>query len=81
MLTSDDSVYRLENTWLLQHLYDIILMSTTDRTALTIEHELKRHLDVKGLGSLQSFLGILFAANQNGAWLSQCGTTVQTLKQ
>ena len=44
-----------------------------------VKHELIKHLDVKDLGSLKSFLGVLFGRDSDGGWLSQQHYITQVL--
>lgn len=44
-----------------------------------VKHDLMMHLDVKDLGSLKSFLGVLFGLDSDGGWLLQQHYITQAL--
>ena len=70
-LRSDECVYRRENVWLLLYVDDIIAMGPVEGEVVAVKKELSRHLDVKDLGALTSFIGVVFTGSSGGAWLAQ----------
>lgn len=58
---------------------DIVLIGPEHKEVLKFKQELGRHLDVKYLGALRSFLEVLFTHNEKGVWLSQSHYILQIL--
>ena len=80
-LVSDDCVYRRGDVWLLLYVDDIIMIGTSDKAVRDVKTELMPHLDVQDLGTLKSFLGVLFVRDEFGAWLSQQHYISQVLER
>ena len=70
-LLSDPCVYRRDNILLLLYVDDIIVMGPVASEIESVKEQLKSHLDVKDLGTLRSFLGVMFSRKSSEAWLSQ----------
>ena len=70
-LLSDDCVYSREGVWFLLHVDDIVVIRLDDKQVCAVKLELMCYLDVKDMGNLGSFLGVMFVRDGNGAWLSQ----------
>lgn len=80
-LLADDCVYRRGDLWMLLYVDDIILMSQDDMLITGVKTELSSHLDVKDLGILRCFLGLVFLQDSKGAWLSQQHYVLQVLER
>ena len=80
-LVSDDCAYRRGDIWLLLYVYDIIMIGATDKAVTAVKTELKPHLDVQDLGTLKSFLGVLFVRDEFGAWIGQQHYIAQVLER
>ena len=78
-LLADDCGYRPGSVWMLLYVDDIILLSVSMEDAKDVKHVPMEHLDVKDLGSLKSFLGVLFGQDSDGGWLSQQHYITQVL--
>lgn len=79
-LISDSYVYRRRNVWLILYVDDIILMGDQEHPVSQVKRELDAHLDVKDLGVLRFFFGIVFERNSEGAWLTQSHYILQVLE-
>ena len=71
VLLSDECVYRRKGVSLLLYVDDIIVIGPSERDVSHVKKELGHHLDVKDLGVLRSFLGVVFVRDDAGIWLSQ----------
>ena len=78
---SDECVYRRGTVWLLLYVDDIVVIGSEEKDVSHVKTELKTHLDVKDLGTLRSFLGVLFVRDEYGAWLSQMPYISQVLEK
>ena len=70
-LISDNCVFTRETVWLLLYVDDIILMGDSEGDIRNTKIELSNHFDVKDLGKVRSFLGIVFVRERKDAWLTQ----------
>lgn len=60
-LVSDNCVFRRGDVWLLLYLDDISLMGRNELSIRQVKREIGEHLEVKDLGQLRLFLGVVFS--------------------
>lgn len=70
-MQSDECLFKRSDIWLLVYVDDILLMGIADSVLDRVKREMKNHIDVKDLGNLHSFLGVLFYRDDNVGWLTQ----------
>lgn len=80
-LTCDSSLFRRGNVWLLLHVDDILLMRANEAEIINVKERIGMHLDVKDLGSVRSFVGIIFSQDKCGACLSRGHYIPQVLER
>ena len=81
MLLSDECVFRRESVWILIYVGDIILIGPDEKDICAVKKEIRSHVDVKDLGVLRSFLGVVFVQDTEGVWLSQCHYILSVIKR
>lgn len=70
-LVSDTCVYRRGSVWVLLYVDDVIVVGPELQEVVKVKRELEGRLDMKDLQEMGSFLGVNFARDEGGAWLSQ----------
>ena len=66
-----ECVYRRKGVSLLLYVDEIIVTGPSEIEISDVKMELGHHLDVKDLGVLRSFLGVVFVRHDARIWLSQ----------
>ena len=80
-LMAEECVYRLGDVWVLIYIHDILLMGDKEGELQAAIKELAAHLDIKVLGKMHSFLGVLFLRDERGVWLSQIHFILQVARR
>ena len=80
-LMAEECVYRRGDVWVLIYIDDILLMGEKEGELQAAIKELAAHLDIKVLGKMHSFLGVMFLRDERGVWLSQIHFILQVARR
>ena len=80
-LLSEDCVFRRDDVWILLYVDDIVLIGKNGSELESVKSNLRQFIELKDMGSLCLFLGVLIVRDEKGAWLSQRHYISQLLKK